>query len=251
MGQEEVIEKALESIGLVALDRRLYQACLELGNPSVSELSRKLSVERRTVYSSLERLKKQGLLNGERQAYDRGVCVQSPDKIISLLEKGKTSLAYAQYQLEEALPNLLAAYSQAGSLDGFKIYKGKKQVVLALDELLAATKKEINYLGDYAALLSWLGGEYEMSWQRKRIRRKINIKMQVYEEVFLAFEKEDNASWLREIRFLLLPQKTTSSLYLSGERALFVDPNQGEAILISEVAFSKLLTLFFWFGWGN
>src|SRR5680860_1814661 len=99
MKKESIIEKQLELIGLSSNEVSAYIALLQLGKGTVSEISRKSSLNRTTGYDVLNRLvaKKLASLSGKepKQEY----VAESPDQIENLIS---VELKKRQQELDSA-----------------------------------------------------------------------------------------------------------------------------------------------------
>lgn len=103
-----VEEKILQQLGLSEKQARVYLACLELGQGSVVEVSKKAGTKRPTTYLVLDELKQKGL--------------------VSELPKEKTTLFSAEdpIMLESKLKQSLKDFSQMLPYLRAKLGKGKK-----------------------------------------------------------------------------------------------------------------------------
>jgi len=114
MKKESIIEQQLELIGLSSNEVSAYIALLQLGKGTISEISRKASLNRTTGYDVLNRLviKKLASLSGKepKQEY----VAESPDQIENLIS---VELKKRQQELDSAkkiIPELKSMHNVAG-----------------------------------------------------------------------------------------------------------------------------------------
>ena len=96
----------LAKLDLKDSEIKIYISLLSTGKASISDISRKTSINRTTVYSPLESLLKKGLLfkttNKKRILYS----AENPKKIISILKAEKRQLDQKQKNIEKIIPEL-------------------------------------------------------------------------------------------------------------------------------------------------
>lgn len=114
MKKESIIEQQLELIGLSSNEVSAYIALLQLGKGTISEISRKASLNRTTGYDVLNRLviKKLASLSGKepKQEY----VAESPDQIENLIS---VELEKRQQELDSAkkiIPELKSMHNVTG-----------------------------------------------------------------------------------------------------------------------------------------
>ena len=168
----KLVNDSLIGLEIKKLDRNVYLECLQSGGISVTDLAKKQGVERRTVYSALDRLREVGLLKLGREKYNRAVVVEPPSKLLELLERKKNGLSYNCYQLESNMSFLMAKYAENSPLSSLKISEGRKKFLECLDSLLSQ-EAEVIFYGDYVGFVEMAGSEYELQWWRKCERKGI------------------------------------------------------------------------------
>ena len=99
------LKKSLEFIGFSEKETGVYLALLELGKGSVTQISRKASINRPTGYHILASLEQKGLVRTSGKEPKQEFIAESPDKIEILiseqLEKGKKYLEEARSIIPE------------------------------------------------------------------------------------------------------------------------------------------------------
>lgn len=111
------IIKQLEEYGLDEKEAKIYMAVLEFGPVSISDIAKKSSIKRPTVYHYIEGLTVKGLVHkairGKRILY----LAEDPKRLISGLEKKKK-------KIEEILPNLKHIYGLSSHKPQVRFYEG-------------------------------------------------------------------------------------------------------------------------------
>lgn len=129
------ISQILEKIGLNQKEASIYLALLELGTSSVQGIAVKASVKRPTAYVILKQLQEKGLVSLIPRAGKVLYTAESPEKIISHLNR-------QQELLKHHLPNMLALFNTKKEKPQILLFEGKQSVRELYDKFLQAS--EIN-----------------------------------------------------------------------------------------------------------
>ena len=121
--QDTVIEKTLQSIGFSEKEANVYLALLELGKGTVSEISRRASINRTTGYDILNNLTNKGLVSISGKEPKQEYIAKSPDRIKKFLtnelEKKRESIKEA----ERIIPQLKSLHN-LGDRPKVRFYEG-------------------------------------------------------------------------------------------------------------------------------
>ena len=93
------LAKTLDSFGLSEKEVSAYLAILEMGRGTVTEISRKANINRTSGYDILDSLTNRGLVRVSGKEPKQEYVAESPDNIVTLLEK---RLAETQRSIEAA-----------------------------------------------------------------------------------------------------------------------------------------------------
>src|SRR3989338_4524014 len=129
------IAEILEKIGLNQKEAMVYMALLELGTSSVEGVAKKAGTKRPTTYLILDELQKKGLATLVPRAKKILYMPESPDKILSDLNR-------KQELVKRFLPNLLALYNEPKNKPQVLLYEGKDALKDLYDKILLAKKIE-------------------------------------------------------------------------------------------------------------
>src|SRR5271170_4235232 len=83
----EELAKTLDSFGLSEKEVSVYLAILELGRGTVTQISRKANINRTSGYDILDSLSARGLVRVSGKEPKQEYVAESPDNILTLLEK--------------------------------------------------------------------------------------------------------------------------------------------------------------------
>ena len=173
MKKESIIEKQLELIGLSSNEVSAYIALLQLGKGTVSEISRKSSLNRTTGYDVLNRLvvKKLASLSGKepKQEY----VAESPDQIKNLISD---ELKKRQQELDSAkkiIPELKSMHNVSGRPQ-IMFYEGVAGLKQVYEDTLSSSEP-IRAYASVDDVHKALPGYFPLYYKR-RAEKKIPIR---------------------------------------------------------------------------
>jgi HTH-type transcriptional regulator, sugar sensing transcriptional regulator len=125
------LQTTLQKIGLNKKQAAVYIAALELGEASMTELTKKAGLKRPTVYLLVEELELMGLLSSFKKGKRTVHTAQHPNRLLEIMRsRGQ--------QVEEMLPDLLALYNTPKDKPKIQVFEGKRGVEMLYDEIHAA-----------------------------------------------------------------------------------------------------------------
>lgn len=158
---QDNLEKHLKEAGFEKKEAEIYLAVLELGNATVSDISRKAGIKRTTIYEYLEKLLGESLIHktvkGKRVYY----AAENPDKLVKILEKRKRKIS-------SILPQLQGFFDVSRHKPQVRFYEGIEGLRTIYDEM---TKTSQTIYGVFSA-----------------------------DKYFSIFNEEDNERFFRNIR---------------------------------------------------
>jgi len=141
------INTRIKQLGLTETETAVYLASLELGESTITEITKKAVQKRPTVYLALDRLEMLGLV--ER-------VVRGKKKLWNAVHPRRLKeLAYFRAsQIDEALPELIALYKDTGGRPTVRVLEGIEGVKTAYKEAfsLLDSKQEGLWLGNITIL---------------------------------------------------------------------------------------------------
>lgn len=213
-----------------------YLATLELGETTVARIAKKANLERTTVYSFLETLKKRGLISISKKGKRAIYTAENPKRLRSELEeKGKF--------IDAILPGLLSITNAIDKKPSVQYFDTKE----AIYDIYRDT---LEYPGQIMTM--WMSDPWfddEIFWKDfympTRIEKKIPIKAIIAKtSVTIPFVKDDIKS-LRETRMTDGKDITTDIMLYGGSKIAIISYNESTGLVIeSKHLFETLMTIF-------
>lgn len=234
--------KTLAKLGLSVHEQKLYVLSLSLGPSPVAKLAEHMSISRPNIYKIIQGLEKHGLaVFSEKQGYSKRFIVESPSKIAELMRVKRDTIASADKDLTNILPDIMALHKQGDLPTKVKIVQKKDDFITVFEQVFEEAEKEIAYLGSSKDLNVFVSHDRLQKQIRRRIRRGVRSKLLVFEdEDAIAFKKRDNEE-LRETRFLINFQPFVTGFYIFANKVLLLQPKTPLAVLIEDEYFVAML----------
>ncbi|MFH1457263.1 MAG: helix-turn-helix domain-containing protein [Patescibacteria group bacterium] len=235
------LEKTLKNYGLNEKQAKVYLACLELGSSSVQKISQKSGLARSTCYEILESLHKLGAITTYKKKKVRYFSPEDPHKIVQAT-KDKIEL------FEDALPQLRALYRQAAHQPTVRFYQGQEQMKIILKEIIGEAKQiySFNSIEDNLALF----GNYWTKFVDQRIKKKIPVKVILFDSSQARQRQEKGLQELREVKIISDKYTHHSLMLIWGNKiAIFSLKKQLVALVIESDEIAETLKMMFEFMW--
>lgn len=123
--------------GLSENEAKIYLALLELGKGTVSEITRKASLNRTTGYDVLDGLVAKGLASVSGKEPKQEYLAESPDRIEMLLEKKKKEGEENFKEIKNLIPELKSMHNVAGR-PKVRFYEGTSGLVEVYEDTLTS-----------------------------------------------------------------------------------------------------------------
>lgn len=190
-------EKTLEEIGFSKKKAKIYLAILELGEASVMDIAKEISIKRTTVYNILPELISEGFIQKTIKNKKSVFFVENPNLL-------KTHLEEKLELIEKALPEIRSLQNVIPFKPKITFYEGFggiKELYRDTLDSLSGGDLILSFTGitDYQRLIP---KDISKEYIEDRIRRKIRIRVIMTEsEVARQWEK-DAVKELREIKII-------------------------------------------------
>jgi len=190
----------LKQLGFNENKAKVYLACLELGRATASDVAKKSSLIRTTVYKILEELVSEGLVEADLTSRVKTFIVLPPVKLIALIDS-KKSVA------QDSLPFFLEIFSSTKYKPKIRFYEGKEGIKKVFEDALDVKEKIVYTFSPIKDLLSELGATYARHYTNKRVKNDILRKAlrQISDKESSKGQWEfyaDDEKLKREVRFL-------------------------------------------------
>lgn len=130
------MKELFENLGVNERQMQAFLKLLELGVQPVSVIAKHVGVPRTTMYSTLDELKKLGLIEEFEKAGIRYYRCIPVENLRDLLEAKMSKVAYTMELLANKLPSLLSLENKLSVTPKVKFYEGKDAVMKLYEEVL-------------------------------------------------------------------------------------------------------------------
>lgn len=230
--------------GLTDNEARIYTYLLEHTTSSVFDIAQSTNIARTTVYATLEKLKRSGLVTDFRQNRVLYYSPANPHKLELLLNQKQTALA-------QALPALQTIIDSTSIRPRMELYTGKEGVKTVLEDVLSTCKRQgirDLYSSSHPELIDALP-HYFPEWIRRREKLGVFTKLIIPHSMH--HRTEFYSGHYRETRFLPpnFPFNCTMQIY--GDKTCFHSFNDGElyAMIVESPSITAMFKQFFLFTW--
>lgn len=133
------IQETLKQLGLSERETRVYQALLDLGPSTMSNIVRKTSIPSSKIYNVLERLSEKGLVTYVLVKGKKEFRAANPEKLLSLIKEKETLV-------KDILPELNDIFKKTSKETNAEIYKGKEGLKQIFEDIIKE-KRDFYVLG--------------------------------------------------------------------------------------------------------
>lgn len=165
----EIVD-ALSKFGLSEKESKVYLTCLELGEPTASDIAIKSNLPRTLVYDLLERLIEEGLAGYVIRNNKKYFSASDPKELFKILSE-------KQDAIKEVLPKLEILQKMKGvKRPKVEVYEGKEGMKTVMNSILRSGVREFLVYGSSRSSYEIVPYFIE-KWHRERIKKKIKIKI--------------------------------------------------------------------------
>lgn len=164
------ITTKLLSFGLSKKEAGVYIAALELGRGTVSQISRKAGINRTTGYDILDSLSNYGLVRISGKEPKQEYVAESPDNLVTMLEKRLENTKTAIEDAKESLPEFKSIHT-VSDRPQIKFYEGIEGMKHVYEDTLTSSGP-IRAYGNYDVMYGTMG-DYFPAYYRRRAKKGI------------------------------------------------------------------------------
>jgi sugar-specific transcriptional regulator TrmB len=157
----------LQKIGLNLNEAKIYLALIELGQAQAGEISKKTQINRTTIYDSIERLIKNGLVSFVISANKKVFRPVPPKNLLNQIEEKEKTV-------KEILPELERLFHGSKEKEETDIYHGKKGIKSIFEDVLKS--KEYIAFGSSGKFLEIMQHDFIIFQKRKK---ELKIKSRI------------------------------------------------------------------------
>lgn len=143
----------LEALGLAHNEIKMYQAALELGETTATQLAHRARVHRVAAYALIDNLINKGLLTATEGKRNKLISPTHPRELRALLQKEQRKLKKLELKYNAVLPELTQLFQHASVLPRVQFFEGVKgleQINHDIIETLAGLPQEERITYSYA-----------------------------------------------------------------------------------------------------
>ncbi|NQV91980.1 TrmB family transcriptional regulator [Candidatus Woesearchaeota archaeon] len=203
--------KQLELLGLTKGEIRVYSAVLNLGLSSVNAIHKKLGLERRTIYDTINKLMEKGFLTNIKEKGKNYYNCAPLSKIKEEITKKKDELE----KFEKIIPKMEQIYASSKQPTNFEIFKGKEGIKAIFEDML---KYKVNYFIGGRWYITTEMPIYWKHYNKRRIKKKVRW-------VNLILHDSPKLTTKRFIEIKTLPKEfsgTPSIIFIYGNKVVNV-----------------------------
>ncbi|MEK7189747.1 MAG: helix-turn-helix domain-containing protein [Patescibacteria group bacterium] len=252
----QILAEDLEKIGLQANEAKIYLALLELGQSTVTHISKLAGLNRTTGYDVLERLCLHGIANRSASSKKRLYIAEPPSRLRYFLENQKKQIGRRLEELENFLPDLQSLF-KTELKPVIKFAEGKEAMINMYSHILDSknTVYSILNLKGYAEIFDEVGASQSSERAKRGIKEKVlaidsETARWWYNKTYKNNKKRQRAT---EYRWLKLDGRYSAA----GEVNIFDDkvvgmlskPSENVAFEIQSQTFADFLKIIFEMAW--
>src|SRR3989338_9700195 len=142
-GELEKLKEALKTFGASPNAIAFYLTCYATGRQSVGDVAKLLRMDRSSAYLASDQLHELGLIEHGASGSRKIICAKSPKAVLSRLRTEMRRLRRHHDAIEEAMPQLLASYSDQASKPVLQFHSGKEGLGQIASDVLEHAQGEI------------------------------------------------------------------------------------------------------------
>lgn len=200
------MEELLQEIGLTKNEAKIYLKLLEKGTSSAGLIAKFTGIHRRSVYDSLDRLIKKGLIGYIKNNNKKSFEAVDPEKLVNYVKEKENSVL-------EIVPKLKELQNKVKQTQETTFFKGKYGLRTIFEDQLSS--KEVLILGASKVAVKLM--PYYIHWYTKRrIEKKIKLK------IITTNDQNIKKVKLSEIRYLPEKYSNPSAINVYGDKVAII-----------------------------
>lgn len=252
------IAENLGKLGLQPNEAKVYLALLELGQGTVSDISKIAQINRTTGYDILERLSLYGLSGRTTIGSKKTMYIaEPPARLKQYLENKKTQAESRLERVNEVLGDLQGVYKKGGK-PVIKFFEGRE----GIENIYWHTLEAKSLIYSILDLKQWLAEDYDQfgkDYVKERYKRGVKEKaLVVKNEAGLEFYRttyKERAIYLRDTEYRWLKEPlgfspaTEVNIYNDVVMGVLFKPGENAAFEIQNPSFANSLKIIFEMAW--
>lgn len=215
----------LKKIGFSDKSAQVYLGLLQLGPSSVRNLAEFCNLNRGSTYDALKWLEERGLVSFYEKEAKQHFVVESPQKLLAMVNEETQNLTRASSELEHSLPELTALYNRGGERPIAR-YFSQAELPAILSDVLATCEEsgELMYrVYSTEGIRDHLYADFS-TFSDVRVAKNIAVRA-------IALGAGGELRGLDERKWLSAPETKPTYIILYPGKAVYISLNtQGEPV---------------------
>lgn len=214
----------LKKIGLTEGEIRIYDALLELGESTRTQLAKKSGVSPSKIYDVANRLLEKGIISSVKKNGTIHFSAADPERLKDFLEQKEEDILKEKKIVDKILPTLLLKYQKTNDETDIEVFYGWKGMKTCYDDIAKRLGKgDVNYIFGASMGQDWKQADiFFQQYYRKVQKSRYKIKIIFNENVRKHKPRTETyvKSVRHEVRYLY--QDTFSEFNFYKDTVLFV-----------------------------
>ena len=220
------LHEALKQLSLSQNATQFYLASYKQGPASIGSIALSTNMDRSSAYLAAQQLQAVGLLDEDITAKRKTVHAKPPAAVLARLRTRIRSMKRNAELVEDALPELLAAFNQESPRPVLQFFSGKKGLDQISEDVLAHAEKEFLLLSNQKEERRVFTTAENKEFIEERKHKGIRVRVIAPDTAEAHELAKKDASNLRETRILTGKIPFTTETYIYGDRVAMLSFNK-------------------------
>lgn len=222
---DKLLRDTLLLLNLEPKEIKFFESSFFLGPSTIQEITKHAKLERSTAYLIARQLIEKGLIEEDFKHYRKTLVAVSPTKLLTLLKAKTRRLSRQEIELEEKLPELLAATNTSSNIPKVKVYTGNSGLLSIWQDILTI-KQEILLWTNQETEHRFFTPENHQKFITDRVNKHIPMKVLAVNNTKGQSLIKTDKQTLRETK--LIPESTifSAETYIYGNKLAIIDYNE-------------------------
>ncbi|MFC1752349.1 TrmB family transcriptional regulator [Thermoproteota archaeon] len=214
----------LKKIGLTQGEIKVYDALLELGESTRTELAKKSGISPSKIYDVANRLLEKGIISSVKKEGVIHFSAADPERIKDFIEQKQEEINKEKEFVDKILPTLLLKYQKTEEEVDIEVFYGWQGMKTAYNDIIKRMSKgEINYIFGASIGKDWKQADrFFINYRKGSEKKGYKIKIIFNEDVRGHKPRTDYYEKNRNHEVKYLHQSTFSEINLYKDTVLFV-----------------------------
>lgn len=211
------LKEALSLLNLTPNAAQFYLESYGTGPASIGTIAKQCAMDRSSAYIAFEQLKEAGLMGEEAAGARKKVWAKPPKAVLAKLRTDIRRLRRQAESIEDAMPDLLAAYSEEEHKPVLQFFSGKEGLGRISEDILEHAEDEILLLSNLEEEDKVFTNHDHTDFIERRVKNGVRIRVIATDSNRARTMQAADKKFLREIRFVER-DAFESETYIYGDR---------------------------------